>query len=366
MKTPSAFDQVINLLWKISCLEDPESDILDKITAHTDWNNFWKICSDQGVAPLVYCQLKKHGFLDLLPPEERERGARFYYATVAQNALFFDELKRIDQILSQKKIPYLLLKGTALIVSGIYPDPGLRPLADIDFLVREKDILPALKILTANGFRHLPVPNFPPGFKNAPEYFLEFKQNRTESVPLYFDLHSRLSAHSRFGPDNPEELWPRSGSSAFEGVSYQTLSVPDSILFSSLHLAIHRFQARMIWLLDIKFLLDRQTPDWLELIRRAHKWNCTYPLLFTIKLITANLSLHLPDDFPRIPLPRSWIFSRMTRKPSPHLVESYRRDRVRQLLIDLSTQESFPRFIRFSSKYLRFRVERLLYREINR
>jgi len=362
MKTPSAFDQVINLLWKLSCLEDPESDLLDKITAHTDWNNFWKICSDQGVAPLVYSRLKKQGFLRLLPAEERERGARFYYATVAQNALFFNELKRIDQILSSQKIPYLLLKGGALITSGIYPDPGLRPLTDIDFLVREKDALPALEILTANGFRHLPVPNFPPGFKNAPEYLIELKQNRTEPTPLYFDLHSCLSAHSRFGPDNLEELWPRSESRAFEGVSYQTLSVPDSILFSSLHLAIHRFQTRLIWLLDIKFLLDRQTPDWPELIRRAHKWNGTYPLLFTLKLINANLSLHLPEDFPRIPWSRNRILSRMTRESSPHFIENAHRDRVRQLLIDLSTQESFPRFIRFSSKYLRFRLERARYR----
>ena len=54
-----------------------------------------------------------------------------------RNRIMLDELTRIVQALEEANIDVLVLKGPALI-SMLYEDIGLRPLSDLDLLVRKR------------------------------------------------------------------------------------------------------------------------------------------------------------------------------------------------------------------------------------
>ena len=54
--------------------------------------------------------------------------------------------------MAQAGVPFLVLKGAAL-AHLVYGDPRLRPMRDVDLLIRKADAGRALDVLTRCGFR---------------------------------------------------------------------------------------------------------------------------------------------------------------------------------------------------------------------
>ena len=80
-----------------------------------------------------------------------------YYSTAAHNLLLYHELLSIVNcelsiINCQLKIPVVVLKGAALATT-LYPDPALRPLSDIDLLVRREHLDAAVQAVKSLGYR---------------------------------------------------------------------------------------------------------------------------------------------------------------------------------------------------------------------
>lgn len=61
---------------------------------------------------------------------------------------------RLHKIMTEAGIPYVILKGVAS--AAYYPDPLLRVMGDVDFLVDESDVTRACKVLEDNGFTRNP------------------------------------------------------------------------------------------------------------------------------------------------------------------------------------------------------------------
>lgn len=111
----------------------------------------------QGVGPLLYGRLRGHGFL---PPAAEEPLRQAYYATAAHNARLLHELAAVLGALSAAGLPTLVLKGAALALA-VYENPALRPMGDIDLLVRPADADAALAALAGLGYHpsaHEPAP----------------------------------------------------------------------------------------------------------------------------------------------------------------------------------------------------------------
>ena len=64
----------------------------------------------------------------------------------------FVELKAIARILTEQNIPYVILKGAALIAAGYYRFPGQRLVMDIDLLVDREDLDRTYDALVGLGF----------------------------------------------------------------------------------------------------------------------------------------------------------------------------------------------------------------------
>ena len=69
---------------------------------------------------------------------------------IVSNANLLEEQKKLDAILRQNDIPYVILKGTSS--ASYYPDSGKRSFGDIDFLVPTRSIQAVTDILVNNGY----------------------------------------------------------------------------------------------------------------------------------------------------------------------------------------------------------------------
>lgn len=69
-----------------------------------------------------------------------------------RNALMLDALEQVIGSLNRVGITPVLLKGAAALVDGLFPDPGMRVVGDIDLLVPEAALLDGTAALKAAGF----------------------------------------------------------------------------------------------------------------------------------------------------------------------------------------------------------------------
>ena len=82
-----------------------------------------------------------------VPHEVVKSLEKMYYSNLARNMLLYDELSKILTAFKKEGIDTIVLKG-AFLAEEIYKNIGLRPMSDIDLLIKEKDLQKAKKELT--------------------------------------------------------------------------------------------------------------------------------------------------------------------------------------------------------------------------
>lgn len=99
-----------------------------------------------------YREALQQSVLPLLMSVELNEGYRRQNKIVMSNSIrCFYEHEELHRILTEKRIPYTVLKGA--VSASYYPQPMLRAMGDVDFLVSEADVKRAGAALEENGFR---------------------------------------------------------------------------------------------------------------------------------------------------------------------------------------------------------------------
>lgn len=131
-----------------------------------DLNKLIEIASTHLIIPSLYINILKKNIDKCFDVDFMKYLEYIYKINKNRNEQLINEIISISKLLEKNKIEFILLKGAALIWSGIYDDIGERMIGDIDFLIRKDDVLITEQILTKNGykeayenffdFRHLP------------------------------------------------------------------------------------------------------------------------------------------------------------------------------------------------------------------
>ena len=116
-----------------------------------------RMAEAERVAPLIYRAVMASAALQpACEPAVLESLRLAYYANSARNAVLFQELECILQLLDKAGIPVIVLKG-AWLAHQLYQDVALRPMNDLDLLVEKGDLDRAVALLYAAGYRRLAV-----------------------------------------------------------------------------------------------------------------------------------------------------------------------------------------------------------------
>lgn len=117
----------------------------------SDWDGVIQQSVRHGVAPLLYQRLEKLGPSANIPDSIVQRLRGIYLHSVVRNTLLYHELSKVLGILQNDGIPVIVLKGAAL-AELIYQNIALRPMSDVDLLVKGKDIWKIDKVLSQLGY----------------------------------------------------------------------------------------------------------------------------------------------------------------------------------------------------------------------
>jgi hypothetical protein len=263
--------------------ESYQSERMRQLISHEmDIDHLIDTAIKEGLASLLYRNLKKAGLLEAFSQQQRERLQSFYYQAVHFNLKLIHDLREVLHLLNQENIRVVLLQGMDLL-QQVYDDIGLRPMIDIDLWVLQRDYPNFINILSSQGYQRDPV------------YPNTFRKGST-----IFDLHThilwadRIEARRFLLNKSEEHIYQNTRLIDFEGQEALCLSPYDQVLYLSLHLLKH-YMNRLIWLVDIKILLaDWGQSDWEVLMNRAKELGQEKSLSYIFFLLFHLFDFHLP------------------------------------------------------------------------
>ena len=169
-------------------------DLKDACHAFTHWNSLVTQAEYHGLGPLLHTRLAA---AEVSVPADISRALKGLYIRHRHaNAVRSRCAGRILQAYASAGIDTLVLKGAALAFL-VYPSPGLRPMRDLDLLVREADARRAQHILVELGFdtspdrSHILTPQHP---------HLEVARRWDEGMKISVEIHFRLYPRSVYYP----------------------------------------------------------------------------------------------------------------------------------------------------------------------
>ncbi len=285
--------------WLCSCL--------DRLTAAADiplptpdgWHPVLALAAAEGLAPAVAFSLERQHVLDVPRPLAAHLAGRFRDA-LARHVVMSRDLAGLLRRFADERIPAIVLKG-AFLAETVYPHPALRPLSDIDVLVRTEDRLRVDGALRDHGYRR---------GEDAHSWAFDVAY---DSATFYdgpggarVDIHWRLLNDPRYAWDDrqAEAVWERAVAVTLGGEPALGLCPEDLVLSLAAHLAVHHGLSGLVWYWDVALVLNRWSTsiDRETLVTRAGQWRVRRAL-FSVLLRLREL-FAVPDEV-------AWILTRL-------------------------------------------------------
>jgi Uncharacterised nucleotidyltransferase len=233
----------------------------------TSFDELVTAAEEHGMEPLVFAHLERTGLA--IPIDFRARiwgrGMQHAHAAAVRTRVVSD----VGCAMAQAGVPFLVLKGAAL-AHLVYEDPRLRPMRDVDLLIRKADAGRALDVLVRCGFR--------PGGSAVParHHHVQGMAKTLDGATVTIELHHELLARTPFvEPRDYDDLIRRSQPFEWGGMTCQTLGPEDMLWHVYAHaFVINTLRPGAIRLLSVADLVHATEAwidriDW-ELLRRQY------------------------------------------------------------------------------------------------
>jgi len=125
---------------------------VDELVTEADWARALSLARIHGLTAILYAASAEGCASGPVPNPVALR--RSYFVLAARATLALEELSGIAEALRVAGLPCLALKGAASMLS-VYPDPALRPISDLDILIRHADLDSVVRALGPLGFRKI-------------------------------------------------------------------------------------------------------------------------------------------------------------------------------------------------------------------
>ena len=279
------------------------------------WQAVTALAHRTGLAPLLFRAVKAAGCAP--PAETRTALANSYWLTLSQNMRAHRRLVGLLQALERAGVPCILLKGLAL-AEAVYGDWGVRPMADVDLLVRPGDLDQAAGALANQGY-------LPPAARSgerSPAFARRFHGEQSfcpqNGTGMCVDLHTHLVAPTWFRASTRielEPLWARARPLSIDGAAVLQLAAEDELLYLCLHAAVNHDLTAVRLFVDIDRLI-RIAPalDWNVCVERALDWRVRNAVYFALDLARQLLGTPVPPAaLQRLQLsrPSRWLMGRL-------------------------------------------------------
>ncbi len=293
----AALVQTATLLWE-ACRRDPAPAAVRRaLDGGADLSRAAVAASEHRVGPLLWRALGAAGAQEALGPVREGLGA-------AADAYRMEALLLLPRAVALAVGPLtaaglepVVFKGPA--VADRYPEPGLRPMEDIDLLLPRSDHPRALAALEAAGWRVT---------RPAGEDLYDSVLAHPEVPSLFVELHYALEgASQRVTALNADALWARRRRIDCAGTPAFGLAPADELVVLAAHAGKpHHGFVRLVWTADLAMVVGdaaaRGAPvDWQAVHDVAQAGRCLTVVAAAL-VMARRAGVEAPPEL--FPLPR--------------------------------------------------------------
>jgi len=247
------------------------------------WEQLILLAESEGVDGLLYHHLSH---FDAIKIPEPAKGclAKRYEEHRRNQAAILKEAGLISEQLEQNGLSAIALQGVSLL--KIYGAPGLRPMGDIDLLIKPDQYPHVVVLLREIGFS-IPHPAYPKNLRKG---------------LLWLDIHThilnldRIQSRQYIFPKDLSGLWNRAHPLFSPSAGLLTPDPIDNFILLSAHTLKHSY-SRMIWLVDLYESQHRIVSfpgGWEKLIKRIRSWEQEKIVFYGLTVLKGILGLDLP------------------------------------------------------------------------
>lgn len=194
----------------------------------SSWHELITSAEQHGMASLLYKHLKELGAE--IPKDARRLLQSLYLRNRRANAARNKAVIEVVTAYREEGVDLLLVKGIALC-NFVYSESALRPMRDIDLLVRKGDLEKAQTILVELGYQTVEEHDIPDDY-----YHLEPMAKMIDGLPVSIELHHNLlPLHPQYPLWPLEKSYPTSREILIEDTTARTLSLTDTLYYVYLH-----------------------------------------------------------------------------------------------------------------------------------
>jgi hypothetical protein len=266
-------------------------DVADTI-GPDDWDRLITLALHQDVGPVLCGRPARR---ERLPVGLAGRLRDASRAGTARNLLLFAELGTILRATQGAGVPVIPLKG-AFLAEAVYGDIALRPMADLDLLVKPTDLPRAIEILRRLGYDS--DQPFDPvaqqaGFQDMPP----MRKAGGAMVELHWTLVTPLCG-ARIDDRELEGIWERSVPATIAGAPSRALAPEDLLLHLCMHASVHHRFADV----GLKSFVDMAEVvrhyegalDWAAFAERANRWGVSNGVRMALMLAQEWTDVRVP------------------------------------------------------------------------
>ena len=311
------------LLYCLSVVQEESGETRLKELSSSDWDVLIEKSCWHGIAPLLYYRLITFHPSTPVPASALEKLQLVYLQSSARNMHLYQELGKILERLRHDSIQVIALKGVH-VAAAVYQNIALRPMEDIDLLVKQTDLLRVQEILVKQGYISSKEESsgFCLGLGSAQVHLPMYRKGDSLVVEIHFNI---------VGPPfslqlDVEKLWGRAQMSSLQGIEVLTLCPEDLLIHLCMHFSFHHgFDNGIRPLFDISQTIQHyeRELDWEQVLNRSKEWGVVKCIYLALSLANKFAGASIPvqimkdldvynDSFTATALAEELIFTKST------------------------------------------------------
>lgn len=233
-------------------VQNPAPDF-KKNLVHFNWKRVLNFAIKNSVAPLIYHSLETTGKHANIPAAVHAQFKQQYQSSSDKNLHHEIKLSKLVSELRVKGTEVILLKDLS-IAKYHYPDPGLRPVRELDLFIRPRDFSQIRDLILSWNFKmEFPEERELP-FLQGQKYFFNLSSN--SAIQLHWELVNNSCLRSDYGSSfKSYQLWDKLEHVEVQGVPVNVLPLEQLFSYTCIDLACNKQSQQLILLCDLHMML---------------------------------------------------------------------------------------------------------------
>jgi len=266
-----------------------------------DWEYFLREARENGISAVVYSKLNEiRKDCPYIPSFVFKKLKKVYYLNATQNSLIFEELGKVLEILSKAGLQVIVLKG-AVLAEKIYRNLALRPMMDVDLLVKKEDLFFFDKQMKILGYRPSDISVNDIDLTSTYLTTIDYRSLSPNSPSFHVHWHfvnSTIPNESYIKNIKIEDIWQNAENTKIAGTETLVMAPHHLLIHLSEHaLRVTHSLSKLSLLCDISESVNfyQGRLDWDRLIDDSLKFNLSQMVYISLYFASRFLETKIPE-----------------------------------------------------------------------